>query len=522
MVAITTSKKNFSTLIDLQLQANKNLESIKKIMEFDRVIQLANLYETRQIDADGDRLEDVQKKALETSEIRNKQQEELNDNIKKIKETLHEIKKRIAGKSGTKTAPNDLSEKEMDQMKQDEKTNKLLEQIEENTKKEKEVKKRSEEPKSQLGLLGTSIAIALGSLLGVLLAQVKIIKATFKALEFRKLFNPLVAKIKTIPTYFNKVLELFKKNIAAGFAKFSTKLSGMIPESIKNIGQTLTKFFKPISESMSEIKKYSAPISKVISKITNTVKSLSGIFSNIMSKFSLFTKLVGAVAKIVSKIAYPLMIVMGLFDGIMGAIEGFKEEGILGGVKGFVVGLINSVFMSFFDLIKDGISWLLGKLGFEDAEKFLDSFSFQDLFKEFVDLIYKPFEWLFEGIGKLKDLLVGIEIPKFGMDLGKFGDWTFGPYKPFSGLASDNKLEAKPSTPIQQLETKPIPNKTADIVYEKSSELTNVSNNPVSAPTTVIAAPSTNVKQTKNYMMNIPVRNQDVSINSFYKSRLMA
>lgn len=519
MVAITTSKKNFSTLIDLQLQANKNLESIKKIMEFDRVIQLANLYETKQIDADGDRLEDIQKKALEKSEIRNKQQEELNANIKRIKETLYEIRNRITKKAETKTTPEDLSEKELDQMKRDEKTSKLLEQIEENTKKEKEVKKRSEEPKSQLGLLASSIAVALGSLLGVLLAQVKIIKATFKALNFGKLFEPLVAKIKTIPTFFNTALELFKKNITAGL----TKLSGALPDSIKNIGQTLTKFFKPISDFMGEIKKYSTPIGKVISRITSTVKSISGIFSNIMSKFSIFGKILGTVAKTVSKIATPLLIIKGLFDGVVEAIEGYKEGGILGGVKGFIVGLINSVFMSFFDLIKDGISWVLGKLGFEDAEKFLDSFSFQDLFKEFVDLIYKPFEWLADGIGKLKDLLVGIEIPKFGMDLGKFGDWTFGPYKPFSGLASDNKLEAKPTTPpIQQLETKPIPNKTADIVYEKSSELTNISNNPVSAPTTVIAAPSTNVKQTKNYMMNIPVRNQDSSINSFYKSRLMA
>ena len=52
--------------------------------------------------------------------------------IKKIKETLYEVRDRLVVTQ--KTSLNDLSEKEMDQMKQDEKTNKLLEQIEENTK----------------------------------------------------------------------------------------------------------------------------------------------------------------------------------------------------------------------------------------------------------------------------------------------------------------------------------------------------------------------------------------------------
>jgi hypothetical protein len=92
---------------------------------------------------------------------------------------------------------------------------------------------------------------------------------------------------------------------------------------------------------------------------------------------------------------------MGIYDTIKGAIEGYDTGGILGAIKGGIVGLINSVFLSFFDLIKDGISWILEAVGFKDAAKFLDSFSFQDLFKKLMDSLFSPIETLkkaFEGL----------------------------------------------------------------------------------------------------------------------------
>jgi hypothetical protein len=92
---------------------------------------------------------------------------------------------------------------------------------------------------------------------------------------------------------------------------------------------------------------------------------------------------------------------MGIFDTVSGAIDGFKKEGVLGAIQGGITGLINGVFMSFFDLVKDGISWILSAIGFDDAAKFLDSFSFSDLFASLMDKIFHPIRTLQEAFDGL-------------------------------------------------------------------------------------------------------------------------
>jgi hypothetical protein len=59
-------------------------------------------------------------------------------------------------------------------------------------------------------------------------------------------------------------------------------------------------------------------------------------------------------------------------------------------------------------LIKDGIAWVAGFLGFKDVEKDLTSFSFSTMFNEFLDKIYAWFNTLFsDPVKALTDLLVG-------------------------------------------------------------------------------------------------------------------
>ena len=57
--------------------------------------------------------------------------------------------------------------------------------------------------------------------------------------------------------------------------------------------------------------------------------------------------------------------------------------GIFGGLKGAINGLI----MMPLDLLKDGISWISEKLGFENFSGMLDSFSFKDLFSNMIDKV---------------------------------------------------------------------------------------------------------------------------------------
>jgi len=87
----------------------------------------------------------------------------------------------------------------------------------------------------------------------------------------------------------------------------------------------------------------------------------------------------GKILKVLGKIFFPISLLMSAFDGFLVAGETFEETGgnIVSGIVGFIGGFLASFFGTFLDLIKDGVSWLLGKIFGEDnpVSEFLDSFS---------------------------------------------------------------------------------------------------------------------------------------------------
>jgi hypothetical protein len=68
-------------------------------------------------------------------------------------------------------------------------------------------------------------------------------------------------------------------------------------------------------------------------------------------------------------------------------MEGWETGGVLGAIGGAIKGLVNSIIMKPLDLLKDGVSWILEKMGFADASKALDSFSFEDMFTKLIDFL---------------------------------------------------------------------------------------------------------------------------------------
>ena len=67
---------------------------------------------------------------------------------------------------------------------------------------------------------------------------------------------------------------------------------------------------------------------------------------------------------------------MGAWEAIKGFMKGFKEGGIIGGIIGAVDGLIEFLVDAPINMIKDLVSWLLKKLGFDDAASSMDAFEF--------------------------------------------------------------------------------------------------------------------------------------------------
>lgn len=485
-----------------------------------------------------------------------------------------DAKSRIT-KGNSPSSANDLTENQIENQKVTDHQTELLEKIEKNTRggtgggtEEKEDKK----PKFGIGGWLTAIAIALGAAAGIFIGKLKAFMLVMKGFgkmviglgTFLKNLIPeairadILKKFKAIKTFFidlgtkiminfEYALNIFKdffKNRFAGFIKRIQTVFKTVAEFAANVANTLrgwgskivktfkmlktaiANFFRPIGEAWDIIKTYSTTVGKSTGKVTSFFKGIGEFFGKIGGKLGAFSKVFGAVTKIFSKLAYPITIIMGVFDGVMGAIEGFKKDGLVGGIFGFIKGAWNSIVSSFLDLIKDMVSWVLEKFGFKDAAKWLDSWSFEDLFNSFWDTIAKPFKWI-------QDFFTNLEIPKF--DVSVFGKkFEFGPWKLGSGDASttaktsadsktqpdtkakkqDSGAKAAESTKVKGDSVKPAD--SANKVYKQSADNKEADKQTVKPSTnTVISAPTQVNTQTQNAFVKTPVRNTDSTFNRY-------
>ena len=62
---------------------------------------------------------------------------------------------------------------------------------------------------------------------------------------------------------------------------------------------------------------------------------------------------------------------MSAFDFITGFMKGYKEGGILGGLKEGLSKLFKGLIGMPLDLLKKGVAWILGVFGFKNAKKWL-------------------------------------------------------------------------------------------------------------------------------------------------------
>jgi len=101
-------------------------------------------------------------------------------------------------------------------------------------------------------------------------------------------------------------------------------------------------------------------------------------------------------------------IVSGIWGAVTGFMKGLKRyedgnlfEKLLGGIAGAFTGIVNILITSLLDLVKDGISWVANKLGFENFSNFLDSFSFEEMFTNLINRITDTIVNTFRTIGDL-------------------------------------------------------------------------------------------------------------------------
>jgi hypothetical protein len=270
-----------------------------------------------------------------------------------------------------------------------------------------------------LGMFGTLGFIASG-LAGIAFGFLK---------EFSSIFSGLITKIKSTKTL-QKVTEFFSKfgkffdDIITKFknSKLVVKLKGVFENIAKLIDSFKgSSFYKAISVVAGKMKELlsvfsNSPVLKAIDNIVGIAKSvfstITAVIEGITRGFSMGSKFGGVLAKLLKSVGrlllglgkifgLPLTIIMGIYGAITGFMKGFKEGGIIGGIKEGLVGLFDAVIGSLLDLLKDGVSWVANALGFEKFSAFLDSFSFTDLYRKFVDFAFGIYEKIGDFLGNM-------------------------------------------------------------------------------------------------------------------------
>jgi len=273
-----------------------------------------------------------------------------------------------------------------------------------------------------LGLLAAPIALSVGLLQGLaesLSKLAKIVK-TMVVKPFQ-LLGQLILKIgrfidpvnmekagRAIGRFTTKTADIFKKLTAplknasaafkAGFAGLSVfrTTTGQFGRLgfFGKVGSVLATAIDKLKGIGAKIKGFFQPVGR-----------LGTFFQSIGKAFTPIVKTVSFLGRTIGKAFLPLTIILTAFDGIKGAIEGFNTGGIIGGIVGAFKGIVDGLIYKPLDLLKDFVSWIAGKLGFEQFSEFLDSFdiSFDSVFGKIGEIIDSIKEGISGFVSRAKD-----------------------------------------------------------------------------------------------------------------------
>ena len=157
-------------------------------------------------------------------------------------------------------------------------------------------------------------------------------------------------------------------------------VKGGIVQLSTAIGNLVTKAFKIIFQPLVDLRASFSSGGK-IDKMLKGLKAFFGIWQ------PFFAAITRVATRIIAFIVAPII-------GIMTAIEDFNAQdtlgaGIVAGALGFITGVVKFMITELADIVKSFVSWMIEKI-FGDGNpfsKFLDSFTFSELFVEGMHLI---------------------------------------------------------------------------------------------------------------------------------------
>ena len=205
---------------------------------------------------------------------------------------------------------------------------------------------------------------------------------------FTKLKSVLNGLVRIVRGFVGSVSSLVK----------STRTFKLLRVNVKLFKKEFVKALKPVLNIFKAIPKAFGSISGLIGKvIPGGGGGLMKLFSPLKGFFGTFGKLLPkffALGKVFGRLFLPFTVITSLIDFIKGAFGGFQKykdkgfiEGLIGGLLGGISGLAQGLIGMPLDLLKSAVSWVAGKLGFENFSEILDSFSFKELIGGLYDKI---------------------------------------------------------------------------------------------------------------------------------------
>jgi len=256
------------------------------------------------------------------------------------------------------------------------------------------------------------------------------------------------------PASFTKAQSTFKSvgNFMRGVLKFLDTARIYIGVLSLEAFEKAQKAFKSFADFMKPVTNFLVSTGKVLMKsdivagalnaASRAVSRFTGFLSPVLNFFKGTSQIAGPISKImpILKLGTGVFLrpILSVIDFVQGFMKGYSgENGSI--LKGLFFGL-TEVFKGIFtypaDLIKSGISWLLGKLGFKVAEDALDSFTFSGGVDRFVEgitddplgmiakVVMLPYDLIKGGISWVLGKL-GFKGGAEALDNFSFGD-TFG------------------------------------------------------------------------------------------------
>jgi len=249
-----------------------------------------------------------------------------------------------------------------------------------------------------LGVLAGLVAapfIAISSFFTQLIAEVRVLDQLTKG-GLGRFFGPITRFFKAIGDVFGK----------AGTGQFlrgdTIKLFGRYADDISLFIGRIKAIFKPLM---------------------NAAKGSASF----MSGFAPIAKFAATIGRTLGKIFLPITILMSIFDFVTGFMDGYKEEGLIGGIKEGIISVVDGLVGGLIRMVTGAFAWILEAIGLDNfaaslTENVNDAIEgVYEIFRGVIDVITFPFRLIFEMI---KGIFGGET--DFGGLFGGLGDSIMG------------------------------------------------------------------------------------------------